>query len=139
MRHLLTLCLLLLAAGPATAMSGDTLKARGFSPLSCLFTERCLIGMPCERAWREMRWYLSDAEGIAYRAHDDGKFQKGQLLSDARWGNLSEARQIVMPMREAVASNLTVFDGGGAVYSLQYAANPGSGQFYLGACNRGEG
>ena len=124
-------------AGAAQALSGDTLEADGYRVMDCRFTERCLIGVPCERAWRDMRWYLNDEIGLAYREQLDGSYRKGLLMKDARWKDTSQARAIVMPMREAVASHMTVFDGGGAIYSLQYAANPGSGQFLRGTCKMG--
>ena len=86
-----------------------------------------------------MRWYLNDEERIAYREFEDGRLRKGLLMLDARWLDRSDARAIVMPLREAVASHMTVFDGGGAIYSLQYAGNPGSGQFFLGQCDMSSG
>ena len=121
-------------AGSAQALSPEDLRGDGFREMRCHFSERCLIGEPCETAWRDMRWFLKDADGIAYRAHRSGRLQRGELRLDRRWEERSEARSILMPMREAVASHLTVFDGGGAIYSLQYAADPGSGQFLLGTC-----
>ena len=126
-------------AGTATALTGADLQERGYRLMECRFTERCLIGAACERAWRENQWYLNDEEGAVYRAYRNGRMRRGLLLLDARWKELSEARQILMPMREAVASHLTVFDGGGAIYSLQYAASPGSGQFLRGTCEMESG
>jgi len=124
-------------AGIVQALTADSLQADGYRVMECRFTERCLIGAPCDRAWRDMRWYLNDEAGIAYREQGEGQFRKGILMQDARWKGYSQARAIVMPMREAMASHMTVFDGGGAIYSLQYAANPGSGQFLRGTCELG--
>jgi hypothetical protein len=132
----IAVCLLLLLwTGAAQALTAADLRAQGFRVMDCTFTERCLIVAPCERAWRDMRWYLNDAQGIAYREQAEGRFGKGVLMKDARWKDQSRSRAIIMPMREAVASHITVFDGGGAIYSLQYAANPGSGQFLRGTCD----
>ena len=121
-------------ATPVWALSEGDLNAQGFGRFDCFFDQRCVINLPCERAWRNMRWYFSDEAGLAYRAFPTGRLRRGHLMQDARWKARSEARAIVMQMREAVASHLTVFDGGGAIYSIQYAANPGSGQFFTGTC-----
>ena len=121
-------------ASAASALTADDLRSDGYTTLECRFDQRCVLGSPCERAWRDMRWYLKDEDQIAYREYDDGRLRKGMLMLDARWLERSEARAIVMPLREAVASHMTVFDGGGAIYSMQYAGNPGSGQFFLGQC-----
>ncbi|MEM6889166.1 MAG: hypothetical protein AAF636_13610 [Pseudomonadota bacterium] len=121
---------------PGHALSEADLEARGYREMSCLFDQRCVIGQPCERAWRDQRWYLNDAEAAAYRVYRGGQVsRRAQLMQDQRWKNYSEARAILMPMREAVASHLTAFDGGGAIYSLQYAGNPGAGQFFLRQCD----
>ena len=133
MRVLLA-AVLSLVAGAAQALTAEDLAAQGYRQMDCTFKERCLIGQPCERAWRSMQLYLNDDAGIAYRQYDNGRLRKGLLMLDARWKTYSEARAIVMPMREAVASHLTIFDGGSAVYSLQYAGGPGSGQFLRGSC-----
>ncbi len=78
---------------------------------------------------------MKDEDGAAYQVRRGGDLsRRAHLMMDARWKGTSEARAIVMQMREAVASHLTVFDGGGAIQSFQYAANPGAGQFYLGTC-----
>lgn len=127
--------LLIFWSGTATALTIDDLRSDGYRALECRFDQRCVLGSPCERAWRNMRWYLNDDDKIAYREFEDGRLRKGLLMLDARWLERSDARAIVMPLREAVASHMTVFDGGGAIYSLQYAGNPGSGQFFLGQCD----
>lgn len=127
--------LLIFWSGTATALTIDDLRSDGYRALECRFDQRCVLGSPCERAWRNMRWYLNDDDKIAYREFEDGQLRKGLLMLDARWLERSDARAIVMPLREAVASHMTVFDGGGAIYSLQYAGNPGSGQFFLGQCD----
>ena len=129
----LALCLCLMPVS-GFALTSDDLADQGYRTVECLFTERCLIGAPCERAWRDQRWYLNDETGTVYREWRDGRLRRGLLFLDRRWEERSEARQIVMPMEEAVASHLTIFDGGGAIYSLQYWANPGSGQFLRGTC-----
>lgn len=120
---------------PAQALTVEGLKSGGYHEMLCTFKQRCVINLPCEMAWRDHRWFLNEAEGHAYRVYRGGRIsRKGQLMLDQRWKQTSQARAILMPMREAVASHLTVFDGGGAIYTLQYAANPGSGQFFLGQC-----
>ena len=124
-----------LAAGPSAALTAADLIERGYNELACRFDQRCVIGLPCERAWRDFRWLVSDAEGAAYRLRPDGRIGRKQpMMRDARWRKRSQALAILGPMREAVASHLTVFDGGGAIFSIQYAADPGSGQFFLGTC-----
>ena len=128
------LVLWILSAGAVAALDRSDLEQQGYRAVECLFTERGVIDTPCERAWRESRWFLNDATGIAYREFEDGRLRRGHLFLDRRWEKRSEARQIVMPMEEAVASHLTIFDGGGAIYALQYWANPGSGQFFRGQC-----
>ena len=133
--RLLVLAALMMWGSAALALSTDDLRADGYQVMECRFDQRCVLGNPCERAWRDMRWYLNDTEQTAYREYDNGRLQKGLLMKDARWKDTSDARAIVMQMREAVASHMTVFDGGGAIYSLQYAGNPGSGQFFLGQCD----
>lgn len=136
------LAYLLLAAtvpGPATALTPEALTDKGYGTIACLFREHCVIGVPCKRAWRELTWYHNDAEGQAYQDYGDGRLRRGMLMPDQRWKSTSQARAIVMPMREAVAGHLTVFDDGGAVYSMQYAGNPGSGHFLLGRCEISEG
>ncbi|MEL6242578.1 MAG: hypothetical protein AAFV87_02790 [Pseudomonadota bacterium] len=123
------------AASSAAALSEADLTARGYIAMDCLFDQRCVIGQPCMRAWREVRWMLSDGDGAAYQVRRGGKVsRKALMMKDARWKDRSQGRAIVMPMREAVASHLTVFDGGGAIQSFQYAGAPGAGQFYLGTC-----
>ena len=122
-------------AGPLSALTQDDLARQGYRVMECVFDQRCVLGQACERAWRDQRWMLSDGEGIAYRVERGGKIsRKAILMLDARWKEFSRARAIVTPMREAVASQLTVFDDGGAIQSFQYAASPGAGQFYLGRC-----
>ncbi|WP_157598674.1 hypothetical protein [Tateyamaria omphalii] len=129
---------LLCLSGPAAALTEGDLRDQGYQPLTCLFDQRCVIGQPCERAWREFRWLINDDTGSAYAVRDQGKIgRKLPLMQDARWKARSDARAILMPMREAVAGHLTVFDGGGAVYSVQYAGNPGDGQTFLGQCEVG--
>ena len=124
---------------PVIALTEADLAARDYVSMACLFDQRCVIGLPCERAWREVRWMLSDDEGAAYQVRRNGDLsRKALMMKDARWKDTSEARAIVMQMREAVASHLTVFDGGGAIQSFQYAANPGAGQFFLGTCEMGD-
>jgi len=121
---------------PAQALTEDALKDRGFRQMTCTFDQRCVIGQPCEKAWRDHRWYLNEDEAAAYRVFRNGEIsRKAQLMLDARWKQRSNARAIVMPMREAVAGHLTMFHEGGAIYSIQYAASPGSGQFFLGQCD----
>ncbi|MEL7098401.1 MAG: hypothetical protein AAGM84_06180, partial [Pseudomonadota bacterium] len=118
---------LALLAGPALAITEAELASDGYVVMDCVFDQRCLIGKPCERTWRDARWMMSDAKGKAYQVHRGGKiYGASMLMKDDRWKDLSEARAIVSPMRRAVASHLTVFDGGGAIWSHQYAANPGS-------------
>ena len=125
----------LLTSTHASALTEDALAAQGYTPLSCLFRERCVIGQACEASWRDMRWMMNDEDGSAYRIREDGDAaRRSMLMMDTRWKTTSKARAIVSPMREAVASQLTVFDGGGAILSIQYAANPGAGQFFLGTC-----
>ena len=127
----------LIWAGPAFALSLPDLEARGFEALDCRFDQRCVIGQPCERAWRDMRWMVHVADGAAYRVRREGRIgRKLPLMQDARWKGRSEALAILSPMREAVAGHLTVFDGGGAIYTLQYAGAPGAGQVFLGTCKR---
>ncbi|MEL6565678.1 MAG: hypothetical protein AAFQ59_14655 [Pseudomonadota bacterium] len=126
---------LLCVAGPAVALTETELASRGYVAMDCLFDQRCVIGQPCMTAWRDVRWMMSDDEGTAYEVRRNGEVsRRAMMMKDARWKDTSEARAIVMQMREAVASHLTVFDGGGAIQSFQYAANPGAGQFYLGKC-----
>lgn len=128
-----------IAALPAMALTEADLRAEGYQPLTCLFDERCVIGQPCEPAYREFRWLINDDTGSAYPVRDRGTIgRKLPLMKDARWKDRSEARAILSPMREAVAGHLTVFDGGGSVYSLQYAGNPGAGQTFLGQCEIGD-
>jgi hypothetical protein len=135
MKTIVAVLISVAVAGPASAQSEADLTAKGYRPMACLFDQRCVIGQPCERAWRDMRWLLNDDKGTAFRVHSGGKiYGEALLMKDRRWGDQSEARAILHPMREAVASHLTVFDGGGAIFSTQYAANPGSGQFFLGTC-----
>lgn len=127
--------LVMALATPAAAVTEAELEADGYVPMTCVFDQRCLIGKPCERTWRDVRWMMNDAARKAYQVHRGGKIYGASILmKDDRWGDLSEARAIVSPMRRAVASHLTVFDGGGAIWSHQYAANPGSGQFFTGTC-----
>lgn len=127
--------LVLALASPAAAVTEAQLAADGYVPMNCVFNQRCVIGKPCERTWRDARWMMSDAAGKAYQVHRGGTiYGASMLMKDDRWKDLSEARAIVAPMRRAVASHLTVFDGGGAIWSHQYAANPGSGQFFTGTC-----
>ncbi|MEO0390900.1 MAG: hypothetical protein AAF218_08155 [Pseudomonadota bacterium] len=127
--------LLAILAAPAAALTEAELAADGYAVMDCLFKQRCVIGKPCEPAWRDVRWMLSDAAGKAYQVHRGGKiWGPSVLMKDDRWADTSEARAILSPMRRAVAAHLTVFDGGGAIWSHQYAANPGSGQFYTGTC-----
>ncbi|WP_124112783.1 hypothetical protein [Palleronia sp. THAF1] len=128
--------LALVAAAPALAQDAADLKARGYSVLDCVFRERCVIGQPCQPSYRATRYWLNDAEGRAYAERRDGSFRRGILSLDARWKDLSRARSIVFALREAVASQMTMFHDGGAILSVQYAANPGSGQFLLGRCYR---
>jgi len=123
---------------PAAALSVDDLPRHRYRLVECRFTERCLIGKPCEWAWRQSRWHVNDKNGTAYREYQDGRLRKGVVFMDTRWEERSGARSIFLPMREAVASHLTIFDGGGAIYSLQYAPNPGSGQFRRGTCEMAE-
>ena len=125
---------LLIWPGAGLTFSVSDLEARGFTPLTCTFTERCLIGAPCERAWRDWTWMVSDEEGTAYRVGSDGDTRKALLLKDTRWKDYSNARAIVMPLREGIASQMTMFHDGTAVYSLQYAGGAGSGQFFRGRC-----
>jgi len=135
-RRLIVAGFFCLASHGALALTEEDLRSQGFREVTCLFDQRCVIGLPCETAWRDQRWYLSDREQAAYRVFRGGRIsRKLPLMLDARWKDRSEARAILNPMREAVASHLTIFDGGGAIYSLQYAANPGSGQFFLGQCD----
>lgn len=129
-----SLALLVLLPGAGGAVSVNDLEAQGYRALSCTFTERCLIGAPCERAWRDWRWMLSDDDGVAYRVSRDGDLEKGLLLKDARWKDYSNARAIIMPLREGIAGQMTMFHDGAAVYSMQYAGGPGSGQFFRGTC-----
>ncbi|MEM8730184.1 MAG: hypothetical protein AAGF79_09715 [Pseudomonadota bacterium] len=124
-----------LLASPAAALDVPDLEARGYQRLTCEFHERCLIGQPCERAWRYLTWHVLVAEESGFREMDNGRLRRVEVRQDARWGDLSDGLSILSPMREAVASHLTMFDGGGAIYAIQYAANPGSGQFLLGHCN----
>ena len=120
------------------ALSLPDLEERGYAMLECDFNQRCVIGQACEPAWRYIRWMINQTEGAAYRVRSRGRIgRKLQLMQDARWKERSDALAILNPMREAVASHLTVFDEGGAIYSIQYAASPGSGQFFLGHCRIG--
>ncbi|MEL6449826.1 MAG: hypothetical protein AAFQ19_01095 [Pseudomonadota bacterium] len=124
-----------ITAGPAAALTEADLRAKGYGALECLFQERCVIGQPCTRTWRDMRWMINDATASAYQVRRAGAVgRKLMLMQDARWKGRSEARAILSPMREAVASHLTVFDGGQAIYALQYAGTPGSGQMLRGQC-----
>lgn len=125
-------------AAPALALSERALRDDGYRALDCVFTERCLIGQPCTRSFRQIRWWLSDADARAYQVGRGGDLTRGILSLDTRWKDLSKARSILMPMREQVASHLTVFHSGGAIYSVQYAADPGSGAFLRGTCERGD-
>ena len=128
-----------LPASAALALTEADLRERGYREMSCLFDQRCLLGQPCERAWRDQLWLLNDAEAAAYRVYRGGDVsRRAQLMQDSRWKTLSKARAILMPLREAVASHLTVFDDGGAIYSMQYDATPGEGQFLLGRCEMGD-
>ncbi|MEO0766721.1 MAG: hypothetical protein AAFS01_08355 [Pseudomonadota bacterium] len=116
-------------------MTEADLADRGYVAMDCLFDQRCVLGQPCIAAWRDVRWRMNDAEQAAYQVRRDGEVSRRALMMmDARWKDTSEARAIVMQMREAVASHLTVFDGGGAIQSFQYAGDPGAGQFFLGTC-----
>ncbi len=117
------------------AQSVEEFEAKGFDKLQCHFDQRCLIGQPCEFTYQDHLWYLDEAEMAAWHVNDQW-IRRGTLMKDDRWKDTSEARAILMPLRRAVASHLTVFDDGGAIYSIQYDASPGSGQFYLGACER---
>jgi hypothetical protein len=124
------------SAVAAAALTADNLRAQGYREMDCLFDQRCVIGQACEEAWRDHRWYLNDAEAAAYRVQRGGTLsRRAQLMLDSRWKERSRARAILMPLREAVAAHLTVFHDGGAIYALQYAGNPGSGQFLLGQCD----
>ncbi len=126
---------LIILATPVSVLTEAELAGRGYVAMNCLFDQRCVLGEPCVAAWRDVRWRLNDAEEAAYQVRRNGEVSRRALvMKDARWKDTSEARAIVMQMREAVASQLTVFDGGGAIQSFQYAGNPGAGQFYLGTC-----
>ena len=126
-------CLLTSSASGATALTEENLRQQGFREMACHFAQRCVINLPCEKAWRDVRWFLNNAEVVAYRVNsNDGLSGKARLSLDTRWKERSDARSIVIPMREAVAGHMTVFYGGGAIYTVQYAANPGSGQIFLG-------
>lgn len=113
----------------------EGLRDAGYAPLSCVFTERCVIGQPCERTWRESRWMVNPNLGQAYRARQEGGFRSAVLRRDKRWKERSRALSILTPMREGVTSHLTVFDNGAAVLSIQYASGSGSGQFQRGTCD----
>jgi hypothetical protein len=129
------LAALLLSATPALATTGDDLRAEGYRDLTCSFDQRCVMGQPCGRAWREVLWLINPDKGRAFRIRADGQVRRAaELRLDARWGKTSKALSILSPMREAVTSHLTVFDGGGAILSMQYAGAPGSGQFFTGTC-----
>ena len=68
------------------ALSVDDLKERGYREMTCVFDERCVIGQPCERAWRDHRWFLKDADSAAYRVFRNGQLsRKAQLMLDSRW------------------------------------------------------
>ncbi|NRB36606.1 MAG: hypothetical protein HRU31_18130 [Rhodobacteraceae bacterium] len=134
MRGFVMLALIWMAA-PLAALSPNDVSARGFGTMTCLFHERCVIGQPFERAWHQRIWYTHDAEQLAYGHFDDGRLRKAQVMLDARWGEVSGARAIPAPLREAVASHPTVFDGDDAIYSIQYAGSPGLGQFLRGSCD----
>lgn len=137
--HLLAVIPLCLLALPAGALNRDDLDRQGYRTLSCTFKERCVIGQPCEVAWSDAEWMFDDASASAYRVERDGGIgHKLLLMLDARWKDRSQARAILSPMREAVASHLTVFDGGTAVFALQYAGAAGSGQMLRGRCDFGE-
>jgi hypothetical protein len=126
----------ILLALPAMGQSAEDLRARGFEGLDCTFRERCVMGAPCVAHWQRSLWFFEDGSGLAYRQETDGRMRRGMVMQDSRWKELSRARAIVMPLREQVASQLTVFHDGGAILSVQYAADPGSGQFLTGACLR---
>ena len=119
---------------PVVAQDVATLESNGYELLTCTFRDRCVIGQPCAEYYRQHRYYVNDAKGRAYREGTDGRMRQGTLMQDARWGDLSRARAIIMPLREAVASQMTMFHDGGAILSVQYSADPGSGQFLRGRC-----
>lgn len=125
---------MLLSAGAAASQTAETLLADGYARMECTFTERCVIGQACERAWRQQVWYLNDATGLAYRQRSSGRMRQAELRLDARWKARSDGRSILSPMREGISSHLTVFHDGTALQSIQYTGGGGSGQFLRGTC-----
>ena len=116
------------------AQTLERLKAEGYRLMECTFTERCVIGQPCERAWRQVRWHVNPETDRAFREAENGRLRSAEARQDARWKHRSNGLSIFTPMREGVSSHLTVFHNGAAILSVQYGSGMGSGQFQRGTC-----